>query len=245
MNLETGVLYVCTGKDYTYEALRSATSVREHMPLVAIAIYTDSILNIDDQKGCFDIVENIPKPNYSFSDKILPLLHSPFKKTLFLDSDTILMDSVYELFELLDKFEMLYCHAPWRITPGANNQLSDVPKCFVEANTGVIAYNSTTNVKQFFKSWADIYSSQLRRQSPPSHDQPAFREALYTNSLNAYVLPAEYNLRTPFPLFKGPGLKAKILHGRGPSLERAIQELSAMNDKFVIKDYSKDSLQSK
>jgi len=49
------------------------------------------------------------------ADKILPLLDSPFNRTVFLDTDTQVCSEFFELFDLLDRFDLAVAHAPWRI----------------------------------------------------------------------------------------------------------------------------------
>lgn len=221
MKHDAGILYVSTGASYNAETMRSARSAKALMPALPIALFTDAYPSSDDA-ALFDEITLIPDPSYSFGDKIAPLKSSPFHKTLFVDTDTVFMDSVLELFDLLDKFELAYCQAPIRATPGKINRLAGVPACFTEPNTGVIAFQSAAAFRRLVDDWERLYTEQQRLYELPLPDQPAFRKALYLSPITAYVLPPEYNLRTPFPMFIGGGLKAKILHGRDRSLEAAI-----------------------
>lgn len=236
MRREAGILYVSTGDSFNAETLRSARSAKDCMPDIPLALFTDKHPSEDDAR-LFDSIVLIENPSYSFADKIPPLKASPFEKTLFVDTDTVFLDSVTEVFELLDKFDLAYCQAPFRATPGEVNRVQGVPPCFTEPNTGVIAFSSGDQFRRLVDRWEAIYSEQQARHEQPLPDQPAFRKALYESAISAYVLPPEYNLRTPFPMFKGGGLSAKILHGRGGSLERAIAEVGGAEGPCVY-DFS-------
>lgn len=222
MRKEHGILYVSTGGDYRAETLRSARSAKEHMPSIPIALFTDKPPG-DSDRDLFDFIEIIESPRFSFFDKIIPLTKTPFDKTLFVDTDTVFLQPVDELFAVLDQFDLACCHAVWRQSLGMQHLAPDIPDCFVEINTGVLAYRHTDEMMQLIRGWERIYASQLELDTPPKNDQPAFRKALYSSSVKPCVLPPEYNLRTPFPMFKGRGIPPKILHGRGDSLEWALK----------------------
>lgn len=227
MSYDFGIVYVATGKKYRDECIKSARSAKQVMPDVAITLWTDS--NAELEGDSFDFIHILKDPKYSFFDKISPLIETQHEKTLFVDTDTYFLDSVYEFSELLERFELGYCHAPWRISPGKRNVMENIPLCFAEPNTGVIPYRKTETVIQVFQEWERIYAEQLEGENPPAHDQPAFRQALYFSAIRSVILPPEYNVRTVYPVFIG-GCSAKILHGREPSLGRAIKKINEYSD---------------
>jgi hypothetical protein len=224
MRDDFGVIYVATGENYIREAAQSAVSVREHMPEMPLAIWVDDDALLPG--GLFGRVTLLENPQHSFFDKIEPLIDSPFAKTLFLDTDTQLLAPVWELADLLARFDLAYCHAPYRCI----YELEACPASFPEPNTGVILYNRKRAVRGVFREWARIYREHLALDPPPMHDQPALRQAVYDSSISCTVLPPEYNLRTIFPYFAGGNLPVKILHGREPSLS-AIRRI--VNDATV------------
>jgi hypothetical protein len=229
-----GILYVATGEQYRAECNKSAQSAKKNMPNIPISIWTDNETDLD--KNCFNSINIIENPKYSFFDKISPLLETPYQKTLFLDTDTYLLDSVYEIQDLLDYREFACTHAPVRISFGDNENdvLKNIPICFPEVNTGVIAYVKNDRVFRLINQWRDIYNKQLKSDNPPCHDQPALRKALYYCDLHLAILPPEYNIRTIFPVFVGGNAKAKILHGRGETLKTSIEKI---NDYHGIRIY--------
>ena len=213
-----GVLYVATGKRYVNEAMRSARTVRHHMPGIPIALFTDAETPLPE--GLFDRLSIIEAPYHSTADKIRCMSATPFERTLFLDTDTRITQPVGDLFEILDRFDLACSHGPWR-TCGI--EVPGCPEAFPELNTGVVAYRSVPEVIAVFRRWGELHREMRDALNRRIHDQPAFRRAVYESRLQLYVLPPEYNLRTPFPWFAGGNAQVKILHGRGPTLHRARQ----------------------
>jgi hypothetical protein len=232
-----GIIYISTGPKCNQEGIRSARSAKKYMPSLPIALFTDAMPNSCDL-SLYDQVNILEGPQFSSFDKIRPLRSSPFLKTLFVDTDTLFIESAMELFELLDRFDLAYCHAPWRFPPGEINNDKGIPECFPEANSGVLVYNACDDFKNLVDKWEEIYTSQSASGQPRKRDQPAFRQALFYSPIKSYVLPPEYNIRTPMPVFRGGGLKAKILHGRGSSLDRAAAEINNV-DGVVVFDFRK------
>jgi hypothetical protein len=237
MNNDAGILYIATGREHNLEAVRSARSAKACMPSLPTALFTDVPPGAGDA-NLFDQVTLLKAPSHGFQDKILPLKQTPFRKTLFVDSDTVFLESITEVFDLLDRFELAYCHAPVRQASGESNRARGVPQCFPEANTGILAYQNSAAFQTLVDAWDDLYAERRRWVIPPSGDQPVFREVLYHARINAYVLPPEYNLRTILPMYKGAALRPKILHGRGRSLERALRVVGPTGLRFGMFDFS-------
>ncbi|EHK02479.1 hypothetical protein HRED_04318, partial [Candidatus Haloredivivus sp. G17] len=66
------------------------------------------------EDDAFDEVR-IEEPNEG-SDKIQYMDKSPFNKTLLLDTDTLIVDDITELFDLLEQFDIAFAHNPKRIS---------------------------------------------------------------------------------------------------------------------------------
>lgn len=236
MNDNFGIVYVATGKKYLTECIQSALSAKKVMPDIPISLWTDKNTGLD--RSIFESIHIFRNPKYSLFDKIKPLLETKYKKTLFVDTDTYFIGSIYEISMLLDRFELAYAHAPWRLSKSGSRFINEIPICFPEPNTGVIAYRKNDSVMQVIKNWELIYAKQLEGENPPKHDQPAFRKALYFSEVRSTVLPPEYNIRTIFPIFKGGRCQAKILHGREPTLSRAISLINT-HDGIKTFDFQK------
>ena len=78
---------------------------------------------------------------------------------------------------------------------------------------------SCSRQRSLVKQWLKVYDS-----IGVKFDQAALREALWWSvnkrKLRMWVLPSEYNLRTPKPWLTGAGIAVKILHGRLPEEKR-------------------------
>ena len=206
-------MYVATGDRFLNECRKSASSVRKNMPDCPIVLCT----NRPDFSAVelFDQVIPIEDADFSFLDKVKYIPRSPFDRTLYLDTDTILVEPVWELAEMLDRFQLAYAHAPHRVY---DYDAEPCPEAFCEPNTGVILYQQCAEVKRCFEQWARLYPKYVADGA--STDQQSFRAAVYECDVDICILPPEYNLRTPFPWFAGGGMKVKILHGREPSLSK-------------------------
>jgi len=217
MDRSRGILYVATGESYGREVASSAASFKSTMPDVPIAVFTDDPASAS-RLDCFDLVLDHVGSRYSYIDKARPLSATPFEATLFLDTDTFSLAPCHELFELLDHFDLAVAHAPLR---AHSHFPSGCPASFPELNTGVIAYRRSGAFERLVDDWIAIFDAN----PPGSDDQPAFREALLASRMRFAVLAPEYNLRTCFPYFLGGNADVKIVHDRGPNLERAVSRL--------------------
>jgi len=206
--MKQGILYVATGERFLAEACRSAARVRELMPGISIVIASDR----SPPKDLFDHHLGIANPQFNFSDKIGPLLSTPFERTVFLDTDTWLCEPVPEMFSILDRHDVAMAHAPMRFTAA-----STVPSTFPECNSGVIAYHLNDRTRSLFGLWEKLYQERLT-STGVIDDQPSLRDALWQSDASFATLPPEYNFRFIMPAFAGRG-SIKILHGRHPNYE--------------------------
>ena len=217
-----GVLYVATGSRYIEEASTSARSLRNVAPAIRIHLYSDQ----EPSSGIFDQVDRMLDFRYNCHDKVPPLLHSPFEKTVFLDTDTYICGSLHELECLLDRYDLLICHTAFRDP----NPIEGIPSAFTEFNTGMIAFRKNERTSRFLRRWLELYDEMGHRA-----DQPSFRRALWEDDqLRFYTLTPEYNFRTIFPGFIGGGSEVKIIHGRHRDWERIRRRLNKTKEPRVV-----------
>lgn len=223
-----GVIYIVTGQKFVHEACRSAASVRQCMPHIPITLFSD----VPQRSSLFDQVVPIVKPTHGHEDKILNIAKSPYQDTLYLDSDTHMVDDSRELFSLLERFDLAAVHAPYR----AQYHVSEVPDCFPEFNAGVLLFRQSAKTDGLFARWLQIYredgikplnwlfpgGASLYRHAIPN--QPSFRRALYESDVRIATIPPEYNCRFPFPGFVHT--KVKIIHGRADSFTKIAEGLN-------------------
>lgn len=221
----TGVLYVGTAEPYFDHAISSLESLQETNDVPA-SILTTPALAADLDTSAFDQILTIDGPYDDVRDKIYNLHRSPYEKTLYLDGDTVVLDDITPVFDLLDRVELAAAHAigKERITiPG-------VPDAFPELSTAVLAYRLTDQVESMLASWEQLHREQLEHGRPKGevpvedgssleeitrfgtlHGQPPFREALYDSDVSLSILPPEYNYG-----HTGRGYayhRVKIVHG--------------------------------
>ncbi|XCN73758.1 MAG: hypothetical protein Q3M24_03100 [Candidatus Electrothrix aestuarii] len=220
--MSQGVVYIATGERFVEEALLSASSVQRQMPDVPICLFTDLKSIAEDPPPGIDQVILLTEVTRSCRDKIRPLALSPYKKTLFFDTDTYLVEPVYDLFELLDRFDIALAHAPDRY----QYDLPQLPDCFTELNSGVIAFRNNEEVQGLLALWEKTFQQMLQKDRGSYRDQHSLRDALYRSSVRLYILPQEYNFRTICPNFAGKHCNVKIIHGRHADIEQLAQTLN-------------------
>ncbi|MBI5799329.1 MAG: hypothetical protein HZA92_01205 [Verrucomicrobia bacterium] len=227
---DCGVIYVAKGaRSYIEEALESARSVRKAMPGLRIALFTDA--RPEDVKGPVDIILPITSTRSGFSSKIDPLLHTPFDRTLFLDTDVHMAESCADVFAMLERFDLCVSQDPWR----GSYSWETVPFAFATTNTGVIAYRLTPAIKKLILDWGELHTNEYAKFQ--SNDQPAFRKVLFDSQVRFLTLPPEYNLRTYHPCMLGGHMGPKILHERNsrlPEIASRMQEIRKLTGDPII-----------
>jgi lipopolysaccharide biosynthesis glycosyltransferase len=186
-----GVMYVATGKKYIRSAIRSARSVRKHNPDLPIHLFANwqaCGFDFSHSSEPFTSVDNIANPHER--SKVDYMGRTPFDRTLYLDNDTIVLEDITQLFQLLDRFEIALSHAPLRIPPSRLQPWRiSLPDCFPQFNSGVIVYRNSERVLQLIRDWVNAY-----QQAGFKSDQVTLRELLWLSDLRIATLPPEYNL---------------------------------------------------
>jgi hypothetical protein len=203
-----GIIYCATGIKYLQEASISAESLKKISPDYHITLFTNEDLLYHARKHpFFDNFITVNNPSFSFRDKIFALQNSPYLRTLFLDSDTYVLEPLDDLYSLLDKFDIAAAH---EYGPGIIHEEESrlIPTSFPQLNTGVIAFRDGLNIKNMLIEWMNQYD---RNVNIFANDQCSFRNVIYNSTnLRVYVLRPEYNFRMMFP---GSMLtKVKIIH---------------------------------
>lgn len=226
-----GVFYIASGKRYIYEAVQSIKRVREVMPNIPIALCSDIELNKDID---VDYYIKLESPRYNFADKVCNYAKSPFDNTLFLDTDTYLVDSVESIFDLLKRFDIAAPHAPIE-----EDDYVDITDAFPEMNSGVIAYKKNSATDLFFDIYERHYlhslKSEMKKYNLVPPDQPSFRYALFYSNVTLSFLPHEYNCMVDYPCFLSN--RVHILHGHY-SIEEMKTKEKIINEETDCRLYS-------
>lgn len=194
-------VYVAVGQKYMDEAEVSARSLKKHTK--------NQICLISDKyplTNLWDHVILITDPDYSIEDK-LKMIMCECDKAIYLDSDTYICEGIDDIFDLLNRFDLV-ARQDWM---ERQYKLSGIPESFPELNTGVIGFRKTEKVKHFFTLWLKYfkeYKSIMGREM----DQRSFRKAIFESDLDFFVLPPEYNLmNSTMGVVRG---HVRVLHGR-------------------------------
>jgi len=214
------VLYSCSGEFYIAEALRSARSSLRFNRLPHVLYTTGEVA--DEQPAGLTVVRFEPSAN-PYADKIANMRRSPFKRTLYLDTDTYVIDDVTHLLALLDRFDMAVAYT----AEGRGPHDPGVPPAFYEFNTGVLAWRASERMAAFMSDWEQTYI-QWREHGDPfpvpgkgsssgRADQLAFRRCAWEHDISIFVLAPEYNFRVGYPTTVGA--RVGVIHGRHPDFE--------------------------
>lgn len=192
-----GVIYVYWGEKVKKELARSLDSLRRHHPDIPYKLF------------------QLPEGS-TLLDKSRMLTMSPFETTLFLDTDTVVMDRLDFGFEMAEKHGLCCCinECPWA------RRYADIGGDQIEYNTGVLFF--TKRATSVFEKWAS-YASEMdssivffrkgKKLISPYNDQAGFSQAIAASGFNPYVLPMNWNLRPQWhKTYFGP---IKIWHDRG------------------------------
>ena len=198
---DKGVLYVADTRRYLNEAKISASQLKKINPSLSVAIATPFSTSFNWNHTIN--TEEFPR---GFEHKILGIMHSPYTKTLFLDTDTYVLSDITGLFDLLDKFEMGFSVNHNR----SAMDIKGVPPEFPEYNTGVLLFHNNQKFTDFCIDWREKFINMQKREN--IHDQPAFRQTLWQRNVNYVTLPPEWNLMIRYPVHVKN--EVKIAHSR-------------------------------
>lgn len=216
-------IWIAWGDNYIQEAAGAAKSLKRHMPDVTTCLFTcanfkegfDRIGTVSSRRGnegwyttlvrwCRESLELVPDG----------------EKCLYFDTDVYIIAPLYDLYDLLDKYDIIATHAPARYTQPLTPMPVDIPDAFPELNIGVLGFNNNAAINELFSDWA---FRQVSGQYG-NNDQRSLRAALWDSDAKLYVFPPEYNFRFGFGGFLGK--PAKVLHGRSEDWDVLTEEVS-------------------
>lgn len=180
-----GVVSVATGSKYIGMAAVTLAELRRIEPEVPITLFVDDVAHA---VGLFDGVELVAleHPRYSWDDKIEACRRSPYRKTVFLDTDVLAIRPFFaDLVAALDWSTVLARSSGIGFNFGW--ETITYTAAIPQFNTGVIAFNSDT-CAPLWRSW-----ERLRIAHPEGHDQPTFRAATIETGIVVSELPPAYN----------------------------------------------------
>lgn len=187
---DRGVIYTIWGNDNKYEralerSRRSLAAVHPELPVEVVRITTTA-----------DPFSGLAEKSHMFA-------RSPFRETLYLDIDTVVLGKLDFGFEKAQSFGLAccICECPWacRYTGLRENRRT------IDYNTGVLFF--TDAARSVFETWERLtpeldsstqFVANGKRAVMPFADQAAFAAAVEECRFNPFVLPLNWNFR---PLF--------------------------------------------
>jgi hypothetical protein len=214
---EVGYVYaVCGAESFLREAVTSATSLKRvddeaHVTLITTPSLAgegraappfDHVVEVGDE--IVDGHEVDWQTGLSFKAATI-YEHSPYERTLFLDSDTYVIDNCRGLFGLLDHFELCLPKVP-----GASNPFMKDGNEVVGYNSyssGLILFKKGRENEALFADWRNAFEN-----GDFWGDQRALTHVLLGNEVAPYVLPN--NWHAVFGSFENYSGRVHLLHGR-------------------------------
>lgn len=188
-----GIIYIVFGEAFTKEALYSAESVKKNSPNIPICMLTDRPQ--EAQKNSYvDFVAEI-KPGHARA-KVDYIDASPFEETIYLDSDTCIVEDISDMFDMLEKYDICAIHDFARKRKKYSDLIPEygkIPYGFSEVNGGVFVYKKNEKTNIFFDLWRDKFYEHFKITS--GWDQISLRMALWKSDVSLGILPIEYNVR--------------------------------------------------
>ena len=213
-----GILYSCSGERYVAEALRSARSSLRYNRLPHLLFVSEELT------GASDVSTARFEPSANpYVDKIANMRRSPFERTLYLDTDTFVVDEIAHLLQLLDHYDIAAAYT----VEGRGPHDPGVPPPFYEFNTGLLAWRASERMAAFMRSWEETYVAWSLHGDPfptPGRgsrsgraDQLAFRRCAWEHGVRLFVLAPEYNFRLGYPITVQE--RVRVIHGRHADVE--------------------------
>lgn len=206
-----GFIYVAWGPTFIAEAVVSAAQVRRVMGLPIVLVTHEDVGQFPE----FDDIIYTPF-SHTYRDKILMRL-SPFEHTIFLDTDTFVIDRLDDVFTMLERFDLVYQPS----APSMHYRLPGVPMlAFEEPSAGIIAWRRNDSVKAFFDRWATDYDFQEVENGNGAWDQRSMRSALWSTDIKIFGLGRDWQLYSFEPSIAMNTVR--MVHGRGKAAIAAV-----------------------
>ena len=205
MSADEGFVFATTGRVYTDMARRAVRNLRQVMPDAAVDLFTDQPVEDD----AFDRI--VPVGDAWFRPKMEALRRSRFARTVYLDSDCIVVADVGDVFEILRRFDLAAVQHQRRNWPlGRTPARTGAPPAFPQLVGAVIGIRRNDATSRLLEDW-----ERVLRETVAPKDQPILRDLLWDSDLRIHVLPLDYNVHTPAPTLPhmdSSNAAPKILH---------------------------------
>jgi hypothetical protein len=222
--MRRGFVYACSHAAWLRETVESAESVRRYMPDLRRQLFIERAL-IDatdrDLGATFDDVVVLDTLRHKHRPRFEATLMTDLEQAIFIDSDTLFLAPVHELFDLLEHYDIAATLAPQSfhqraIRVGLYEAMPKVSEAQREWNTGLIVARVDAQFHALVESWSDLFSQG--RSRGVTWDQAPFRIAAAISRLRIATLPENYNFRANIPRFANGQVKMLHAHGDLPAI---------------------------
>ncbi len=179
---DKGILYVAIGERMRQPLVRSIASVRKHLDL-PITLVTDLA-----EPPVVDRVIEVEwpgRPGYAVKPAFVPRL--PYERTLYLDTDTVVLHSdAAKPMELLTHRYGYHAAAVHGLSRRMHKVAPDL-MCVPSFNSGVLFLRRSSIIQRAMRRWRNLYRG--------GEDEVALTKALLETKTPTYCLPCEWNYR--------------------------------------------------
>ena len=190
---EKGYIFTAFGENFYKECINSVRILKKTTNL-PIHLITDQKEISDEEKSLFFSWRYMP--NLHVRSKVDYISLSPFNKTIYLDTDIIVVKKIDELFKLLDNFDILATLDTARKRENISKKIKEynnIPYSFGEVNSGLLCFNKYAK-ENILKKWPNIFYKYIKESG--GWDQPSLRILLWKFKASLYILPPEFNIRS-------------------------------------------------
>lgn len=193
-NGEFGIVYLAFGRAYLAMALVSLSSLRSINPEIPACIITNvretpaDHPNWDSEKDHWIFIDHPTRGNRLFKTSVIQ--YTPFKKTLFLDCDTLILSDISRAAFFLDHFDILI-KGSWGGGIDKNRKLFNETISLKELphwNSGVIGFVKNPKLDDFFSLWNKNFKKMGHKR-----DQPSMVEAVFQSECRVLSLEGRWN----------------------------------------------------
>jgi hypothetical protein len=181
--------------------------------------------------GLFSHIEVLDAPQFAQRPRFEAALHADVDEAIYIDGDTLFLAPVYELFDVLDAFDIGFAAAPQYLSPigvkmGIHAMLPSVSTAIPEWNGGLFVARADEKFHAFITDWMSLFDKCV--EAGFTLDQAALRAALVRSGLRIATLPNNYNFRALLPQSVAGEVKILHAHGELKRIGRTINESKAI-----------------
>lgn len=189
INNEKGYLFVAGGQRYVEETELAVKRLLKITNL-PICVIIDDNLDLSFIHPNLIVIKEEKLKEHRYSAKIVGIQKSPFSETIFMDSDTFVVENIDHLFKLFDLVDIFLPYEPHAHSAKCDDDYKGIVP---ELNSGVIGIKRSEKTELFVKEWMELLRKNVLNSTA---DMPYLRLAYikFIKDLSIHVLPENYNL---------------------------------------------------